>query len=124
MMLLLTSEDVSGTREHADPPRTRQAQKYLQTAIKARSSRDHVTMCEGVQRRTRFVPGSDLRCCHRREIPANQGKPTRGLEPRTPSLRVMAITPTNPCTVSFHCVSGGLEPAVNPPLHAIGRTAS
>ena len=62
MMLLLTSEDVSGTREHADPPRTRQAQKYLQTAIKARSSRDHVTMCEGVQRRTRFVPGSDLRC--------------------------------------------------------------
>ena len=39
MMLLLTSEDVSGTREHADPPRTRQASKYLQTAIKARSSR-------------------------------------------------------------------------------------
>ena len=40
-------------------------------------------------------------------------KPTRGLEPRTPSLRVMAITPTNPCTVSFDCVPGGLEPAVN-----------
>ncbi len=66
-------------------------------------------------------------CCQDRRSNRDKclliGKPTRGFEPWTPSLRVMAITPTNPCTGSFHDVPGGLEPAVNPLLHDIGRTA-
>jgi len=53
------------------------------------------------------------------KIPANR-KPTRGLEPRTPSLRVMTMTPKNPCNLRFTAFAGGLEPAMNPLLHRHG----
>jgi hypothetical protein len=45
-------------------------------------------------------PRSDLRCCQRRKTPANHGKPTRGFEPRTPSLRVKFARVMR---VSFRC---------------------
>jgi integrase len=45
------------------------------------------------QRRTRFVPENQLELFpDMRKSPANPAKPTRGLEPRTPSLRVMCST--------------------------------
>jgi len=66
-------------------------------------------------------PGSDLRCCHRREIPANHAKPTRGLEPRTPSLRVVRRTSEDPCKTSVTASADRLEPAVNPLFRASGR---
>jgi hypothetical protein len=50
-------------------------------------------------------------------------KPTRGFEPRTPSLRVMTLTSENPCNLGAAATEPRLEPAVNPLLQApMGET--
>ena len=43
-------------------------------------------------------------------------KPTRGFEPRTPSLRVISLKSEFPCKLVLPAFADGAEPAVNPLL--------
>ena len=61
---------------------------------------DPFTRRDGVQRCTRFVPAHRFPPLSSVENPCKSAEPTRGFEPRTPSLRVTAKEGSQPPSVA------------------------
>jgi hypothetical protein len=75
-------------------------------------------------KRTLSYPWRGPTRCQVGRNPCKSREPTRGFEPRIPSLRVWRPMPEDPCKWPDTAFAAGLEPAVNPRLQAMGRTSS